>query len=150
MENLKNEIIQYEENLFYLKLLLNNIAQTDKLNINTELFHLKIKEDLIFIDKTAKILYDHLLKNSKLLTKNEHLHSIMELKQLYNNLCLLLINKSIIKESDFFDSIDNNNSDIETINEILFKVNSEKIREDLTTNEELNILFMDNDLTTKD
>ena len=150
MENLINKIIHYEENIFYLKILVNNIKKSLIININTELFHLKIKEDLLFIDKTTKILFEHLLKNKKLLSKDEHLHSIMELKKIYVNQCIALIEKNFIKESDFIDSISNNNKDIETINELLFKLEQDLTREDLTTNEELNFLFMNGSSEKKD
>lgn len=150
MEKFINKIIQYEENIFYLKLQLNNIKRSHLLNINRELFHKKIKDDLIFIDKTVQILYHHLLKNDKLITKDEQLHSIMNLKTLFLKECNTLISSSSIKESDFIVLMDTNKKDIDYINEILSVFVSELNREDLTTNEELNILFMEDTLENEE
>lgn len=150
MENFINKIIQYEENIFYLKILLNNIKKSHVLNINTELFHLKIKNDMIFIDKTTQILFEHLQKSDKLITKDEQMHSILELKQLYLKECSNLIANGLLREEDFSNSISNNRKDIDIINDVLFKLERNLNKEDLTTNEELNILFMDDSFNDKE
>lgn len=143
MEKFINSIIQYEENIFYLKLLLNNIKKVHLVNINRELFQTKIKDDLIFINKTSGILFEHLLSNKKLITKDEQLHSIHGLKDLFIQEITNLINNDFIKKDDFIDIILSNKKDLTKIEEILDKINRELNKEDLTTNEELNILFME-------
>lgn len=150
MENFINKIIQYEENIFYLKMMLNNIKKSHYLNINNELFNLKIKNDLLFIDKTNKILFEHLVKNDKLITKDEHLHSILELKRQFLSECTTLIKKGLIRDEDFSLLMLNNKKDIEIISGLLFSTQKDLNREDLTTNEELNILFMDENLQEKE
>lgn len=141
MEFLENRIIQYEENIFYLKLLLNNIKKIEKINLNIELFNKKIKEDMSFIYDTAQGLYNNLLKNDKLIIKNEQIHSILTLKCLYNQTCDLLVKKGFLNKSDVEDLIIQNKKDIDVINNSY--LDSEHNKEDITTNEELNILFMD-------
>lgn len=150
MEKIINSIIQYEENIFYLKLLLNNIKKAHLLNINRELFQTKIKSDLIFINKTSAILFEHLLANQKLITKDEQLHSIHGLKDLFIKEINNLINNNFIRQQDFTEIIQTNKSDLNKIEEILDKINRELNNEDLTTNEELNILFMEDNSDDKE
>ncbi len=143
MEKYINTIIQYEENIFYLKLCLNNIKKINNLSINRELFQKKIKDDLIFIQKCIEILYQHLMQNDKLITKNEQLHSLHNLMLLYIEEVEILIKRQFIKKSHFEDITFLNKKNIETISQILNSINSDINKEDLTTNEELNILLMD-------
>lgn len=150
MEKFINNMIQYEENIFYLKLSLNNIKKAHLLNINRELFQKKIKDDLIFIHKTSQVLLEHLLENQKLITKDEHLHSIHNLKDLYIIEINSLIKNKFIKRNDFSDIIETNRMDMNKIEEILEKINKELNKEDLTTNEELNILFMEDNMDEKE
>lgn len=142
MEKLINNIIHYEENIFYLKLYLNNIRKIESLNINGELFQKKIKDDLIFIDKTGKILMEHLFSNDKLLKKNDHFHSLSTLKKVFITEIETLISKNFVKSGDFSEIVKQNLKDIEVIDNLLDQLNKDS-SEDLTTNEELNILFMD-------
>lgn len=144
MEKFINTNIQYEENIFYLKLILNNLKKAALLNLNKELFKKKIKEDLMFIKKCSNILYDRLLKNSKLITRDKLLHDILNLKNLYIETIYELDNKDLISKSDFTDDIGIFESDISHINSLLADQSKNDLKEDLTTNEELNILFMDN------
>ncbi|MGL1892139.1 MAG: hypothetical protein OCD02_10970 [Spirochaetaceae bacterium] len=143
MENITNTLIQYEENIFYLKLSLNNIKKAQLLNINRELFQNKIKQDLAFIQKCTNVLYEHLQKNSKFITMNEQLHSIQSLKKLFNREVNSLIKSGFIKKSDFIEQLEINNFDIEKISDKISEIADDVNKEDLTTNEELNILLMD-------
>lgn len=144
MEILENRIIHYEDNIFYLKLLLNNLKKIEKLNVNLELFQSKLKDDMSYIYTTCQMLYSSLLKNDKLIIKNEQIHSILTLKCLYNQISKMLISKNLINENDLIEYIDQNNKDITTINNKY--LDTEENKEDITTNEELNILFMDDDI----
>lgn len=143
MEILENRIIHYEENIFYLKLQLNDIKKIENLTLNLELFRKKIEADMTFIFETSQKLYENLLQNDKLIIKNEQIHSILTLKCLYNQTCNVLINKGVLKESDITSYLDQNINDINVINSTY--LDSEVNNEDITTNEELNILFMDED-----
>lgn len=145
MENITNKLIQYEENIFYLKLTLNNIKKARLLNINRELFQNKIKEDLNFIFKCSTVLYDHLQKNSKILILNEQLHSIQGLKCLFNSEVNSLIKLGFLKESDFSEQVELNCRDISNISDRILELNGDSNNEDITTNEELNILLMEED-----
>jgi len=141
METITNNIIHYEEDIFYLKLFLNNLSKANLLNINHELFNSKIKQDIEFIHKSAKIIYEHLLQNNKLITKHEQLHSILTLKVLFINEIKLLNNKQYININDFLTIVEDNNKDISNIEKILSNLHDNNNKEDLTTNEELNILM---------
>ena len=143
MDKYTNTIIQYEENIFYLKLCLNTIKKSNSISINRELFQQKIKDDLIFIQKCIEILYEHLTNNHKLITKNEQLHSIHSLMQMYNTETELLVAKHLLNKAEFIDILLQNRNYIEKISYTLSKIEMDDNREDLTTNEELNILFMD-------
>lgn len=145
MEKFVNTNIQYEENIFYLKLALNSIKKAPLLNINKELFQKKIKDDLLFIKKCTKILYDKLLGNTKLITRDKLLHDILNLKDLYVQILNDLNKAGYIKINDFQESLNKNKEDINYINSILINHTQNDHKEDLTTNEELNILLMEND-----
>ncbi|QEN06112.1 hypothetical protein EW093_15935 [Thiospirochaeta perfilievii] len=145
MEKLTNSLIRYEENIFYLKLTINNITKARFLNINMELFQKKLKDDLIFIYKTSNILFEHLLTNKKLITKDEQLHSMLGLKNLFIDEIKELSKRDFIKQEDFSEIIQTNKEDINKIERVLDEIYKEINKEDLTTNEELNILFMEDE-----
>lgn len=144
MEKFTNTNIQYEENIFYLKLTLNNIKKAPLLNVNRELFQKKIKDELLFIKKCCKVLFEKLIKNSKLITRDKLLHDILNLKNLYIETIRELDSRNYIKISEFSDYLDQYQKDIKYINSLLLDQDQIESKEDLTTNEELNILFMDN------
>lgn len=143
MEKFNKHSIQYEDNIFYLKTSLSNLKKASLLNINKELFHKRIKEELLFIEKCSNILYENLLNNKKLIIRNKLLHDILTLKSLFNLTITTLINADLIKSIEFQETLKSNSSDISYIDSLLDKGLNSEYKEDLTTNEELNILFTD-------
>ncbi|OQY40557.1 MAG: hypothetical protein B6229_01440 [Spirochaetaceae bacterium 4572_7] len=143
MEKYNNSSIQYEDNIFYLKISLINLKKASLLSINRELFQKKVKEDLLFIEKCSEILYEKLLQNNKLITRNKLLHDILTLKSLFNLTTATLISANFIKKIEFQDILNSNSSDISYISGLLDKEFDSEYKEDLITNEELNILFTD-------
>lgn len=148
MEKINNSNIQYDENIFYLKHMLNSIEVGINTNTNKELFQKKIKDDLLFIYKCKNILLDKLLKNDRLITRNILLQNICTLIDKYNSVKKNSIEKGIVKSESFNEIDSKNKKDCETIEDILLKAGESYYKEDLTTNKELNILLMDTD--TKD
>lgn len=144
MEKIINTNIQYDENIFYLKQILNSIEKGTNSNINRELFHKKIREDFLFVDKCKNILLEKLIKNDKLISRIPLLQSISTLIDKFGVVTTQVIEKKILKGDIFSDIIKKNREDSAKIEEILFSAQNNNIKEDLTTNKELNILLMDN------
>lgn len=142
MENY-NKIINYEENIFFLKLCLTNLSRVRTINLNEELFKGKIKQDMIFIFKTIQVLKSHLIKNEKLITKDDQIHSLIKLQILYNKTCNDLLIQNILQDSEFLNYIQKNKDDSSYLNDLISTNNQLNSKEDITTNEELNILFME-------
>lgn len=145
MEKIINSNIQYDENIFYLKQMLNALEIGINANINKELFQKKIKDDLFFINKCKNILLEKLLKNERLISRNVLLQNIITLIDRYSSIKKLSIKKGILK-LEIFNEIDTKNiNDCNIIEDILLKAGESNYKEDLTTNKELNILLMDTD-----
>ena len=67
----------------------------------------------------------------------------MTLKSLFNLTTATLISANFIKKIEFQDILNSNSSDISYISGLLDKEFDSEYKEDLITNEELNILFTD-------
>ncbi len=145
MEKFINSNIQYDENIFYLKQILNSIERGVNNNINRGLFQKKIKDDLIFINKCKNLLLDKLLKNDKLISRDSLLQKINTLINKYADISDKIFELEILKKADFLPIIEKNVADHKIINEIISKADSDSFKEDLTTNQELSILLMDSD-----
>ncbi|MBN2618584.1 MAG: hypothetical protein JXR64_09780 [Spirochaetales bacterium] len=98
---------------------------------------------MIFIFKTIQVLKSHLIKNEKLITKDDQIHSLIKLQILYNKTCNDLLIQNILQDSEFLNYIQKNKDDSSYLNDLISTNNQLNSKEDITTNEELNILFME-------
>lgn len=68
--------INYEDNIFYLKLLLKQLQSVVKLNIDSALYAEKIAADIDFLDKTVGEIFTSLEANVLLLDRLERLKDL--------------------------------------------------------------------------
>lgn len=130
---------QYDDNIFYIKQVINNIQMTQNLTLSEALCTEKISTDILFIHKAISKLYEMLQKNSKLITRNDHFHDLLKAE--------LQFHKLLEEESPFVRIHDKNSlltlhkEIAENIESILGKSSNSFIKQDITTNEELNFLL---------
>ncbi len=78
--------IQYDDNIFFLMVMIRNLHDAIKLNVNAEYFASKILEDCLFINSIIQKIYTSLMENNNLIHGPTHLHSIMKTKVVYGKL----------------------------------------------------------------
>jgi Mg2+ and Co2+ transporter CorA len=71
--------VNYEDNIFYLSLILKGVTASLKLNIDTDLYRDKILDDIRFLDKTASSIHQSLKANHLMIDRLAHLKSLQKM-----------------------------------------------------------------------
>ncbi len=99
--------INYEDDIFFLLLILRRLSDGLKLTVDSEIFSAKIVDDILFIDEAVDKVYD-LLKNSPSpIKKEENLRNIRKVKKLFIELLDDIIQKRVSMAYYFTDILDN-------------------------------------------
>lgn len=78
-----NQKTHYENDLFYLTLMIKTIDNSFKIKLDKELFFDKIVEEMLFIDVILQKLYTSLRDNKNLINREDYLHLILKAKISY-------------------------------------------------------------------
>ncbi len=70
----------YDENLYYLDEVINNVGMGSKLDISADLFLDKTVEDVFFVENALSIIYGSLREAERLIQRAEHLRKILRTK----------------------------------------------------------------------
>ncbi len=76
----------YEDALFFLTVMIRNLHDAVKLNIDADYFADKILEDCLFIDSVIQRIYKALVENNHLIYNSTYFHSVMKVKIVYGRL----------------------------------------------------------------
>jgi len=80
------EKIHYEDNIFFMTLMVRTLNNAVKINVDAEYFAEKVLEDTLFLDAAIQKLYGSLKDNQHLIRRNSYLHLLMKLKKAYGRL----------------------------------------------------------------
>lgn len=86
MRLLVTEKIHYEDNIFFLTMMIRTTSNAIKLNIDADYFADKVLEDCFFISSSIQKIYISIKDNKRLIRRNIYLHSVMQLKKVFNRL----------------------------------------------------------------
>lgn len=78
-----NKKTNYENDLFYLTLMINTIDKSFKIKLDRNLFFDRIVEELLFIDQALQKLYTSLRDNKNLINREDFLHLVLKAKVKY-------------------------------------------------------------------
>lgn len=84
--------IHFEDNIFFINLLIRSIRDAGQLELDPELFMLKLMDDLRFVDRILNTLLAELLANSRLLERQEQLVNIAETEERYMAVLNTIVN----------------------------------------------------------
>ena len=77
---------RHEDAFFFLTVMIRNLHDAVKLNIDDDYFFDKILEDCFFIDSAIQRIYKSLMENNHLIYNSICFHSIMKVKIVYGRL----------------------------------------------------------------
>ncbi|NNM53805.1 MAG: hypothetical protein HKM05_03685 [Spirochaetales bacterium] len=148
--------IHYEDDLFYLTLVIKNLREGFRLPLDREFFREKFLFDLRFLQETLLRFTDTLKQNSLLIRRAEYLHSLVKVEGDFVRLVTeLLQNQLLFSEylEDFSDELARyqaEHREIETDIRGLLKVLSQEDdgKHDVITATELDLLTRPNDSET--
>ena len=89
--------VNYEDNIFFLKMLLKQLTAVFRLNLDAEIFEDKIIEDILFLDRTLDNLYDSLNGRTLMIDRLEYLKDLQKISGQFA--CLL---EDILKKEQPF------------------------------------------------
>ena len=143
--------INYEDDTFYLLLMLKRLHDGLKLDIDPEYFLDKVVDDIYFVDEVISTLYSN-LRRSSIIRKVEYIRSIHRVKKLMVDLIESIVNNKIPLSNniaEFLESLKNigeiHRRDIRDIRKYLLTVEDESTEDDLMVSEkELKFLFSKN------
>jgi len=139
--------IHYEENLFFLNLLMKGIKEGLMLTIDTDYFQDKILADLRFIDATLDRIYSTLKENQNLIHRAEYLYQLVKAEGAF-----LEVLGDVVKgtgeisdallpyREEFVQRTSGHETNVLEIRTLLRIVSQEEEREDVITSEELSLL----------
>ena len=144
--------INYEDDTFYLLLMLKRMHDGLKLDIDPEYFLDKVVDDIFFADEVISTLYSN-LRRSSILRKAEYIRNIHRVKRLMVDLIDNIVHHRIPLSNniaEFLDSLKNiveiHRRDIRDIRKYLASVEDETTDDELMVSErELKFLFSKND-----
>lgn len=145
--------IHYEDNLFYLTLMMKTMREGFSLNLDADFYLDRIIEDLSFIDATLGRIYSTLKENKNLIRRAEYLHGLVKSKTNFAELTEDILRKKY-NFSDvlipFFpkweERLKATKADIAEIRLLLKEISqAEGDQEDLITSQELEILMQGQD-----
>jgi hypothetical protein len=89
-----NKRINFEDNIFILKVRLRMLEDLIKLDADPEIYLGKTLDDLAFIDASLASILDALLKNGKLIERDEQFHNLEETENQLDALLYNILNGS--------------------------------------------------------
>jgi len=99
--------INYEDDIFYLLLIIRRLADGLKLTIDGDIFSGKIVDDILFLDEAVDKVSGLLKESQSFLKKEENLRNLKKVKRLFIELLDDIIEKKISIAYYFTDIIDN-------------------------------------------
>jgi len=78
--------VNYEDNIFFLNLILKQIEAAFKLNIDAALFKDRIVEEIRFLDAASEDIFQALQSNSLMIDRWEHLKELQKLNRSFVSL----------------------------------------------------------------
>ena len=90
------KVINYEEDIFFLTLMLKSLKDGLKLDIDANFFTLKVKDDIQFIHKLIYIIYKSLSENTYMLKRLEYLKSLQRLMQQFTELLSGIVSRKLL------------------------------------------------------
>jgi hypothetical protein len=89
-----NKRINYEDNIFILKVRLRMLEDLVRLDADPDIYLGKTLDDLAFIDASLASLLDALLRNGKLIRREEQFHNLEGTEEQLNTLLYTMLNGS--------------------------------------------------------
>lgn len=71
--------VNYEENIFFLALVLKQLTAALKLNVDADLFRERVVGDFLFLDRSLDRLYESLKANQRMIDRLAHLRELQRL-----------------------------------------------------------------------
>ena len=143
---MKNKI-HFEENLFFLNLLMKGLREGLMLTIDPDYFQDKILADLRFVDATLDRIFSTLKENPNLIHRAEYLYQLVKVEATFGDLLgEVLEGTGEIQEAlapykdEFLQRRESHDSDAQEIRVLLRLVSQEDEREDVITTEEMLLL----------
>jgi len=143
--------IHYEENLFFLTLLMKGMKEGLKLPLDADYFQDKLLGDLRFVDATLDKIFSTLKANPSLIHRAEYLYQLVKAEGAFSELLVdVLEDGSEIRDAlapyrgEFLQRRESHESDIHEIRILLRMASQEEEREDVITSEELSLLTRPN------
>ncbi|MDR0388718.1 MAG: hypothetical protein LBH73_01450 [Spirochaetaceae bacterium] len=87
-----NKRINFEDNIFILKVRLRMLEDLLRLDADPDIYLGKTLDDLAFIDASLSSLLDALLKNGKLIERDEQFHNLEETEEQLDTLLYNILN----------------------------------------------------------
>ncbi|OQX30067.1 MAG: hypothetical protein B0D92_00415 [Spirochaeta sp. LUC14_002_19_P3] len=138
------EKIHYDDNIFFLTVMIQSLHDALQINIDAEYFAEKILEDSMFINTSIQKIYKTLTENRNLINAPSYLHSVMKAKVVYGRLIDAILHSegdfSVIfktKSSQLQQIAASHREDVQIIKEKLSNINDKNI----ISFDELNILM---------
>ena len=139
--------IHYEEDLFYLSLLMKGLREGLQLSIDAEFFQEKILADLRFIDETLDKILSTLKENPNLIRRAEYLYNLVKVEGAFVG----LIDDVVQGTGDLREALEpfrqelvqlreSHDADVDEIRALLRLVSQEEEKEDVITADELALL----------
>ncbi|MCF7927907.1 MAG: hypothetical protein K9L68_02720 [Spirochaetales bacterium] len=69
--------VHYEEDIFFVRLLLRTLSQSNRIDFDKDLFSGKILEDLLFLHNTTERLYHTLMETPRLVRRSDYLRLLL-------------------------------------------------------------------------
>jgi len=140
--------IHYEEDLFYLTLLMKTLREGLQLPVDHEYFREKFLSDLWFVGDTLTKLFVTLKENTSLIRRSEYLYNLVKAEDAYIELLSVTLapGPGELREAladyrnDFLRRRGTHDTDAHTIRGLLKLVDTEEERQDVITADELALL----------
>jgi hypothetical protein len=141
--------IHYEEDLFYLTLLMKTLREGLQLPVDSEYFQTKFLGDLEFVGDTLDKLFLTLKENTSLIHRSEYLYNLVKAEDTYVELLSVALatadpgeaRESLAEHrSELVRRRDGHDTDAHEIRGMLRLVDTEEERQDVITADELALL----------
>jgi len=139
--------IHYEEDLFYLTLMMKGLREGLRLTVDAEFFQDKFLADLRFVDSTLDRILSTLKENPNLIRRAEYLYHLVKVESAFLELISdVLTGANDVAEAlapyrnEFLRRQESHDADIHEIRTLLRLVSPGEEREDVITPDELTLL----------
>ena len=139
------EKVHYEDNLFYLSLMVKLCEKSRQLDISPVFFHEKNLKDLLFLHQTLQRIYSELTVNKFLINRDQYLFSLLRVKMSYVKVCRDFMDHAERDNSELWHelkkSLEINDHDIADIRSSITNLDEDEVEKDLISQEEMNFLM---------